>query len=186
MKKSQLAIAKSQWLISLSGLSALNVVQCLLSVWSSFNHPLTPLLDWTGYKGLRCSIVRGYFSFLPQRFMFVVFILFIVLNTSHGNSDEDLFQVLFTHNKQTLHCHRLHTEAVLLPAAVESDPRSEVDLWTGGRGPKTPHRSTTPPPPPPTSTPAMSKLLLEEEAILSSELELPNQPLHKHTKCKHG
>lgn len=78
MKKSQLATAKSQWLISLSGLSALNVVQCLLSVWSSFNHPLTPFLDWTGHVGLCSSIVRGYFSFLPQRFLFVLFILFIV------------------------------------------------------------------------------------------------------------
>lgn len=102
MKKSQLAIAKSQWLISLSGLSALNVVQCLLSVWSSFNHPLTPLLDWTGHMGLCSSIVRGYFSFLPQRFMFVLFILFIELNTSHGNSEENLFRVLFTQDKQTV------------------------------------------------------------------------------------
>lgn len=102
MKKSQLAIVKSQWLISLSGLSALNVVQCLLSVWSSFNHPLTPLLDWTGHMGLCSSIVRGYFSFLPQRFMFVLFILFIELNTSHGNSEENLFRVLFTQDKQTV------------------------------------------------------------------------------------
>lgn len=185
MKKSQLAIAKSQWLISLSGLSALNVVQCLLSVWSSFNHPLTPLLDWTGHMGLCSSIVRGYFSFLPQRFMFVLFILFIVLGM--GILRRTFFEFcLHKTSKHSSHFHRLHTEVVLLPAAVESDPRSEVDLWTGGRGPKTPHRSTTPPPPPPTSTPAMSKLLLEEEAILSSELELPNQPLHKHTKCKHG
>lgn len=147
--------------------------------------PINPIpgLNWSYVCS---SIVRGYFSFLPQRFMFVLFILFIVLNTSRGNSEENLFPVLFTQNKQTLKSFpQVHTEAVPLPEVVESDPRSEVDLWTGGRGPKTPHRSTTPPPPP-TSTPAMSKLLLEEEAILSSELELPNQPLHKHTKCKHG
>lgn len=66
-----------------------------------------------------------------------------------------------------------------LPVFAESDPRSEVDLWTSGRGPNVLHRSTAPPAPPAESPPAMSTLLLEE-LRLSSELVLLNQPLHKH------
>jgi len=68
------------------------------------------------------------------------------------------------------------TEEKLLPAVVLSDPRSEIEFWMSGRGPNTPHRSTAPPAA--GSPPPMSTLLLEE---LTSELVLPNQPLHKHT-----
>lgn len=69
-----------------------------------------------------------------------------------------------------------------LPPVVVSDPRSEVDFWTNGRGPNTPHRSTTPPTPPAAaiSPPAMSTLLLEE-LMLTSEFVLLNQLLHKQT-----
>lgn len=60
---------------------------------------------------------------------------------------------------------------------VESDPRSEVDLWMSGRGPNVLHLSTVPPTPPTAvSTPPRSTLLLEE-LMLISELVLPNQPL---------
>lgn len=64
-----------------------------------------------------------------------------------------------------------------LPADVGSDPRSEVDLWTSGRGPKVPQRSTAPPPPPPDSP--VSMLLLEE---LMSDPALLNQLLQTRTR----
>lgn len=66
-----------------------------------------------------------------------------------------------------------------LPAFVGSDPRSDVDFWTNGRGPNTLHRST-PPPTPPAAVSPMSILLLEE-LKLTSEPVLLNQDLHKHT-----
>lgn len=65
---------------------------------------------------------------------------------------------------------------VCLPGADWSEPRSEVDLWTSGRGPKTPHRSIAPP-----AASPMSKLLLEELMLMSDPVLL-NQLLHNDDK----
>lgn len=72
----------------------------------------------------------------------------------------------------------IYEARVHLPADVGSDPRSEVDLCTSGRGPKVLQRSTVPPPPPPADSP-MSMLLLEE---LMSDPALLNQILQTRTR----
>lgn len=68
-----------------------------------------------------------------------------------------------------------------VPVEDGSDPRSEVDLWTSGRGPKALQRSTVPPPatPPPADS-LMSMLLLLEE--LSSDPAPLNQLLQTRTR----
>lgn len=72
-------------------------------------------------------------------------------------------------------------ECCCVPAAVGSDPRSEVDLWTRGRGPKALQRSTAPPPapPPPADSPTSMLLLLLEEP--RSDPALMNQLLQTKT-----
>lgn len=76
-------------------------------------------------------------------------------------------------------CTKVVYQAMIhLPVDVGSDPRSEVDLWTSGRGPKVPQRSTTPPADSP-----MSMLLLEE---LMSDPALLNQPLQTRTRSVHA
>lgn len=72
-------------------------------------------------------------------------------------------------------------ERCRVPEDGGSDPRSEVDLWTSGRGPKALQRSTGPPPatPPPADSPASMLLLLEE---LRSDPAPLNQPLQTRTR----
>lgn len=69
------------------------------------------------------------------------------------------------------HCKRMSS-----PVAVESEPRSEEDLWTCGRGEKIPHFSMALPAP--VMSPAPMSTLLLEELRLTSELVLLNQLLH--------
>lgn len=141
---------------------------CLLWVWRSIIHPLTQML----YGAAPASGLN--------RFS-------LGLNKQEGDEFSDSVFCLFSFDycllgRMLLRLWCSHTDDVLLPAVVGSDPRSEVDFWTWGRGPNTPHLSTAPPTPPAaTSPPPMSMLLLVEQ-ILTSELVLPNQPLHKHTK----
>lgn len=72
-------------------------------------------------------------------------------------------------------------ERCRVPADDGSDPRSEVDLWTSGRGPKALQRSTVPPPatPPPADSPMSMLLLLEE---LRSDPAPLNQLLQTRTR----